>query len=123
MCRSVRAVVTLATALNILLPAVGHTEPIWVFGVGTKSCGAFLVAKAGPPSAEYVAFQAWLGGFMTGINRVLAAEEHAMIRDTALEAIEALVEQRCRVRPEITLFTAAEAVAASLLESRTPLRP
>ena len=109
----------LTLLLTVLLPSNGSAEPVTVFGLGAKACGAFIDAKA-QLSPDYRAFQSWVAGFLTGINRMLAADQLDMIQGVNFEAVEASIEQRCREHPAETFFAVAGAVAADLLIRSRP---
>jgi hypothetical protein len=99
----------LGAAMALGLSAVAHAKNYVVWGVGTKTCGAWTDAKlTNKERAE--TFQSWVHAFMTG---AAYGREGLDIRRNVkfeAEALTAWVDTYCEANPLMTVERAAVAL-------------
>jgi hypothetical protein len=102
----IRAVAT----VGILLLGAGagtvHADEITAYGVGLKSCRAYLEARERGTPADQVVFVDWLSGYISGVNQTSRHRNNFLgLRDLG-EAMQR-IDEYCHARPVAPLAEGA----------------
>ena len=105
---------------NFLPPADGPAAvaaPANVIGIGNNSCGDWTTA-ARENGWTRVAYQAWLGGFVSGVNLNVSDRVGNLNEGTDVPGMTAWVDNYCAANPLDTVSSAAVALAVELIERK-----
>jgi hypothetical protein len=93
--------------------------PADVLGLGTKSCGNWTAA-AREDGWPRIAYHAWLGGFISGINLNISGTNGNLNEGTDFAGMAAWVDNYCVAHPLDNVDSAAVSLAIEILNKKKP---
>jgi hypothetical protein len=114
-----RSTLLCAVCLATAAPAA-HAQPYQIYGAGAASCGTWTDArKEGGARAD--ALEAWVEGFLTGTNALLAVKDEGpdVAASTDMSGILKWLDRYCADHP-LDRITAASMALIAELDKRKP---
>lgn len=108
-------------AVLIALAQVATPSKTTILGFGNNSCGAWTVAKQ-EDGWSRIAYQSWLGGFISGVNLGGARAYGNLTDGTDMRGLTAWMDNYCAAHPLDAVGVAASNLAAELLTRKIPQR-
>lgn len=87
------------------------------FGLGDVSCGSYAQMRRQPKGEDALAFDAWLSGYMTATNDLLA-NTYNIAGNTDRGGLLGWLDNYCQSNPTKKFAEAAEQLAKFLLPTR-----
>src|SRR4051812_2257287 len=88
-------------ALIVFSKLIFAEDTISLVGVGARSCGQYLEARASRDGVYEIATLHWVQGFLSGMNtyRALAPRNSTKLTLPAYQSISAFIDKYCRENP------------------------
>ena len=103
--------------LAALALAAAPTPPLAV-GMGTKSCGSWTEAARDNGGWPRAAFEAWLAGFVSGVNLNIAATVGNLNDGTDFDGMVAWIDNYCAANPLSSVSSATVTLSVELLNRK-----